>query len=112
MKQKINQEEIDLIVQQKMKEYEKQFIEEHKANISMKHGNTYISFKKYDHVTEKLIKKLEVLFDLMQIEFTWSFFGKNFDQENDFVFYLEKEDKERAEFIQKFINNGYKLTWR
>jgi hypothetical protein len=34
-----------------------------------------------------------------------------FGEDESYYFILEEEDKERAEFIQKFFDNGYKLSW-
>ena len=34
-----------------------------------------------------------------------------FGEDKKYYLIIDGEDKERAKFIQKFINNGYKLSW-
>ena len=98
------QAEIDRLVQEKRKEYE-QF---HLAKIEMKYGNTYISYGMRDYITENMAYHLQKLFDLMKVRFSTNIPIDN----TEFYYILEGEDECRAQFIQKFIDNGYKLEWR
>ena len=102
--EKITTEQIDELVCEKIKEYEKQ----HLAWIDLKHGNTYIGFDVYDYVTEKSMSKLKQLLDFMCVKYAvyYPFMG---DGKSYLI--LEGEDKARADFIQKYIDNGYRLSW-
>lgn len=99
-----NQEEIDKIVEEKVKEYKKQ----HTAWILLKYGYTYIGYDVWDGKTVQLMNSLLKLIEFMDIEY-----AIKYPSENDKSFYISiaGEDKARAEFFQKFFDNGYKLTW-
>lgn len=97
-----------------MKQYMEKFTKAHTAKIVAKYENTYVSFEKIDIITEKYIAKLKQLFDLMDINYSvrMSHFSQLEDSEEDeYCFIIYDEDSNRMEFIKKFINNGYKLTY-
>ena len=101
---RVSQEEFDKLFEEKMKEYE----ERHKFKVETKYGNTYIFCEEYDYITQKLEIELSNLFHLMDIEY--SIQPKIFDMEH-FSFIIDGDDNARAEYIQKFIDNGYRLKW-
>lgn len=100
----LTQEEIDRLVKEKTDEYFKK----HTAWIRLKYGNTYVGFDVCDIITEKLICRIRTLFELMGVKYSISY---PFDIDKSYYFIIDGEDKARAEFIQKFIDNGYKLSW-
>ena len=94
--------DIDALVKEKMKQYEL----DHTFKVETKYGNTYVFCKEYDYITQKSEEKLRSLFHLMNVEY---YIQPAILQ--NFSFILEGEDRERADFIQRFINNGYILKW-
>lgn len=102
------QSKIDMLVEEKLKEERQKFVNDHTFVVETKHGNTYISVNKYDYISEVLIDKIGKLFDLMNIDYAISLivFGK------EFFFSIEGDNQDRVAFIQKFIDNGYKLSWQ
>lgn len=97
-----------------MNEYLERYRKSHATKIETKYGDTYVSFEKIDFVTERYIEKLKQLFKLMELEYSVSM-SKNsqFDAsvENEFCFIIFNEDAKKTEFIEKFIDNGYRLTY-
>ena len=101
----IDPEEVDRIVQEKLEEYQQRHI----AKVEMKYGNTYISYGTYDYITKRGMYVLQKLFGLMGLECSMYIpFGKD----DKYYVSIDGEDQERAAFIQKFIDNGYKLSWK
>lgn len=98
------QEEIDILLKEKLDEYAKK----HTAWIHLKYGNTYVGFNTYDTITEKPINCLKTLIELMGIKYSIKY---PFGEDKKYYLIIDGEDKERAEFIKKFIDNGYKLSW-
>lgn len=98
------QEEIDKLLEEKIKEYEKQRI----AWVCMKHKNTYVGFDVCDHITGKAMGYIRKLMELMNVEYAISY---PFGDDRKYYIIIEGEDKARADFIQKFIDNGYRLSW-
>ena len=98
-------EEIYELLEEKRKEY----IEQHTAWIHLKNGNTYIGYDMLDYITEKLMISLRKLIELMDLKYSIKY---PFGNDKSYYIIIEGEDKERAEFIQKFFDNGYKLTWK
>lgn len=96
---------INKLVEEKIKEYTKQ----HTAWILLKYGNTYIGYDVWDTETVRLMNSLKQLIEFMKIEYS-----TKYPLENDDAFYIimDGEDEARAEFFQKFFDNGYKLTWK
>ena len=78
----------------------------------MKYGNTYILYDICDHITYGGMHILQKLFELMGLKYSMYVpFGE--EKENDRCYIsINGEDQERATFIQKFIDNGYKLSWK
>ena len=109
MKNKLTEEEIDILIAEQLKKYEKKFIEDHTAKVEMKYGNIYVVFNIQDSFTEKSMIKIKTLLDLMQIEYTVS--NSIFSESGHFYLIITDEDKAKADFIQKFIDNGYKLIY-
>lgn len=100
-KKEIDANKIDRLAE---KIIEARFIELYAAKISFKDGTTYISYSSYDCMIELMIKRLEMLFNLMGIEYGMSW-------KNGVHFVISGEDVARANYIRKFIDNGYKLKW-
>lgn len=100
----VNKEEFDRLLAEKMAEYEKK----HTAWIDLKHGCTYIGYDVQDHVTELLMDSLRKLMELMDIAYCVK---HSFGEDKSYYLTLEGEDKARADFIQKFFDNGYRLSW-
>lgn len=100
-----DQTEIAKLVEEKRKEYE----QSHIAKIEMKYGNTYISFGVRDCITSQYFNILKGLLGLMGEEISMHV---PFDTREGFYLILKDENADRAAFIQKFIDNRYKLSWK
>ena len=106
--QHIDKEEIDRLVKEKMEEWN----QKHIAKIELKYGNTYISYGTHDYITDRSMYILQKLFELMGIVYsTYIPFGEEKEEGGCYIS-IDGEDQERAEFIRKFIDNGYKLSWK
>ena len=104
-KEFLSQEEINKLMEEKRKEY----IKQHTAWIYLKNGNTYIGYDVLDYMTKNLMFSLRKLIELMDVKYSIKYpFGDN----KSCYIIIEGEDEIRAEFIQKFFDNGYKLTWK
>lgn len=99
----------NMTVEEIMAECKKEYEESHTAKIKLEYGNTYVSFGEMDYVTTKNMQKINTLLDLMGIEY-WV--GYPFKEGNSFYVMFKGEDPERADFIRRFIDNGYKLSWK
>lgn len=88
----------------KMKEYE----EQHKPWVEVKHGNTYVGYNIQDYITEGGMTYIRKLLRLMHLDFYISY---PINDDKKYYLIIEGEDKARADYIQKFIDNGYRLTW-
>lgn len=99
------QERADKMLREKMAEYRK----DHTAQVEMKYGNTYISYGVYDYLIEQYLKELIKLFELMRIDYATNI---PVGLEETFFVSIRGEDADRTAFIQKFIDNGYKLSWK
>ena len=99
-----DQEEIDKLVQERLQEYQQL----HVARIILVNGNTYISYGIRNYITEQAMYHLFKLLELMKVEYR-----TNIPMEGESLFIvIDGEDADRAAFIQKFIDNGYKLSWK
>ena len=98
------QEQID----KRVAEYVKEFEKKHTAWVVLNNGNTYVGCDVYDRVTEIIISNLRQLVQLMGIEYSIKY---PFADDKGYYLVIEGEDKARADFINKFIDNGYKLNW-
>ena len=96
------------MIDKKMAEYVADFKKKHTAWIILKYGCTYVGYDVYDQVTEYTMNDLRKLLQLMNVEFSIKY---PFGDDESYYLILEGEDKDRAEFIQKFFDNGYKLSW-
>ena len=104
----IDPREIDRIMQKQQEEWN----QKHIARVETKYGNTYISYGIYDYITDRGIHILQKLFELMGLECSMYIpFGEEKEEDRCFVS-IKGEDQERATFIRKFIDNGYKLSWK
>lgn len=101
----IDPAEVDKLVQKKLEEWH----QKHVAKVETKYGNTYISYDTYDYITEQGMCILQKLFELMGLEHSMYI---PFGEEDRCYVSIEGEDQERAAFIQKFIDSGYKLSWK
>lgn len=101
----LSQEEIDKRIEEAVKKSREEDEKEHTAWIVLKNGYTYIGYDVYDQITEKLMSSLRKLITLMGVSYSirWPF--------DEYYIILDGEDTARAEFIQKFFDNGYKLSW-
>ena len=100
----VSKEEIDRRLSEKLKEYELQ----HTAWVYLRHGNTYVGFDTMDYITENLMSRLHMLLDLMRIPFS---IHHPFGEDAGYYVMIKGEFERRAAYIQKFIDNGYKLVW-
>lgn len=98
------QEDIDKLIAERLKEYET----ERTAWIEMKHGYTYVGYNVLDQITEYSMEYLRMLLRLMNVDFSIKY---PFGEDKQYYLILKGEDKARAEFIQKFFDNGYRLSW-
>ena len=101
---KVSQEEFERLFEYKMKEYEKR----HKFKVETKYGNTYIFCEEYDYITQSSERELRNLFHLMDVEYSIQY---NIFDDGFFSFIIDGDSKVRAEYIQRFIDNGYRLKW-
>lgn len=94
----------DVNVEQLCEEICQKFEDEHTAKISLKWKHTFISYQCNDYIVSLMTKRLEDLLRLMQVDFAR-------DRTNGFQIIIDGEDVARAKYIQKFIDNGYVLSW-
>lgn len=99
------QDQVAKMLHERVAEYRR----EHTANVEMKYGNTYISYSVYDYLIEQYLCELIKLFELMRIDYATKI-PIGWD-ETCFIS-ISGEDADRAAFIQKFIDNGYVLSWK
>lgn len=109
-KAKMSQEEIDRLIKEKLEEHDRKFKEEHTPWISLKYGNTYVGYNVYDYMTEEAMIRLEKLLELMNVKYSIRV-PFSCDEDKSFYLLIKGEDKARADFIQKFFDSGYKLSW-
>ena len=101
---KISEEKIDRRVEEALKEYKKRHI----PKVETKYGNTYISWEANDYLTDKTYARVKELLTVMRVEYGVGYGSK----ENDSIYILiAGDDQKRAAFIQKYIDNGYQLSW-
>lgn len=100
MKKKPEQN-IDELVKKALQEYN----DSHKTKVETKYGNTYVTV--YE---DSIYAYLEKLFKLMKIRYSVDL-QEYFSDDGKIVFNIDGDDANRAAFIQKFVNNGYRLTW-
>lgn len=98
-----NKKSIDELVAEELKRYKA----EHQPRILMKYGNTYVTV--YTTFDEKSAKRLESLFELMNVNYSVDL--TKFYEKEEVTFMFSGEDENRAKFIQKFIDNKYRLIW-
>jgi len=103
------QVDVNAEIEARLAEAEEKWKENHKPKISMKYGNTYISFGLFDHITQTAMGTIHLLLWLMGIKFSVSF---PFTEDDSYFTMFEGEDSARTEYIQKFIDNGYCLDWK
>lgn len=94
---------IDELVAEAMENYK----QEHQPRILMKYGNTYVTV--YPIYSDKPAERLRTLFDLMNLNYTVDL--TRLDEYEEVTFMFSGEDENRVKFIQKFIDNHYRLSW-
>lgn len=103
------QADVNAEIEAMLAEAEEKWKEDHAPKISMKYGNTYISFRLFDHITQTAMSTIHLLLRLMRIKFSVSF---PFSEDDSYFTMFEGEDSARAEYIQRFVDNGYRLDWK
>lgn len=104
----LSQEELDRLMEETVKKYEEEYEKQHTAWITLKNGYTYIGYDVCDYITEKLMFSLKKLIELMGVSYSTIC---SFNEDEEYYIILDGEDTTRAEFVQKFFDNGYKLSW-
>jgi hypothetical protein len=94
---------IDELVAEEMERYK----QAHQPKILMKYGNTYVTV--YPIYSDRPAERLKSLFELMNLNYSVDL--TKWDEDNEVTFMFSGEDENRAKFIQKFIDNHFKLTW-
>lgn len=93
-----------------LKEREDEYNKQHTAWVHVKYGNTYVGFDVKDCITEPLMKTIENLLSLMEVEY---YIKYPFGYDDQFYWIVESNDADMvAAFITKFIENDYRLDWR
>lgn len=108
MKTTIDKAEVDRLVSERLEEERQKFIDDCIPVISMNYGNTYITIKRYDIDTYQIAEKIRQLLDMMGVDYVQSMIMMG----REYYFCIHGEDADRAAFIQKFIDNGLKLSWK
>lgn len=94
---------IEKKLEEKMEEYARKRI----PVVETKYGNTYIKVEEYDHISFANMQRIWKFLSLMGLEEEiWS------DSNNGFYYGIKGDDSKRAAYIQKFINDGYRLSWK
>lgn len=107
MSKNYNKDEVDKLVNELLKEERQKFIKEHTPVVSTNYNNTYITIEKYDGHSEVIMEKIMKLLDLMGIQYDVSLISIG----NKFFIRFDGDNSDRASFIRKFIDNGYRLSW-
>ena len=102
----ISQEEYNEYLQFKMEKAAKQFEEEHKFKVYTYNGRTYITCKVKDYIARNCESYLIRLLQLMDIGYAV------LSTLDEYGLSIEGDDQSKAAFIQKFIDDGYKLKWK
>lgn len=105
-KEEFDMEEFNRKCLEQLEEYNKQFIEEHLFKVYTFGGRTYITCKTRDYITRNCEVSLSKLLQLMDIEYV------HHNIPDDYGLAIDGDDSDRAAFIQKFIDDGYKLKWK
>lgn len=108
-KTKLTQEKINAEVERKLAEARAKWMEDHTPKISMKFGNTYIVFAEFDYITQTAMEGIHSLLNLMSVAYSTCY---PFADDRTFSTIINGEDTERTAFIQKYIDNNYRLDWR
>lgn len=96
-----NKPNIDEQIQQALREYK----EAHKPKVETKYGNTYITVFGEEHYNI-----LRALLKLMRVQYSVGL-THYYDNDGQIVLNISGEDEVRANYIRKFIENGFRLTW-
>jgi hypothetical protein len=92
---------IDELVAQAIREYK----DSHKPKIEVKYGNTYVTvFEERHH--NWLVK----LFELMRLQYSLDT-SHYYEDDGKIILNITGDNPARVEFIQNFINNGFRLNW-
>ena len=92
---------IDELVQKAIQEYK----EAHKPNVEVKYGNTYVTVFEESH-HNWLVK----LFELMRVQYSLDT-SHYYEDDGKIILNIIGDNPTRVEFIQNFINNGFRLNW-
>lgn len=98
-------EEINGLVKEQLQEYKKRYI----PWVECDNGNTYVGFDACDYKIERAMTRIASLFNLMGVS---DYAVKcPIVEDEEYYYILTGEDKDRADFIKRFLENGYKLSW-
>lgn len=97
--------EVDRIYEITTEYYENKY----KALLVFENGCIHIKYNTYDTITNCMVDSLKKLIELMDIK--EYYINYPFDRTREYSIVIKGEDKAKAEFIRKFIDNGYKLIW-
>ena len=100
----MTEEDVNKLLEERMLEYKLRYT----PYIILDHGYTYIGFNVRDTLTIPLMESLIKLIELMRIQYSIKY---PFGDDEKYYISIEGEDEDRANFIQKFIDDGYKLNW-
>lgn len=93
-------------IEKKLEEKLEEYAQKRIPTVEVKNGNTYIKVEEYDHVSFASMQKIWKLLSMMGLEEEiWC------DPNNGFSYGIKGDNQKRAAYIQRFINDGYKLTW-
>ena len=104
---KIDKAEVERLFKERLEEERRKFIDDCTPIISTNYGNTYITIKRYDIDTYQIAERIKQLLDMMEVDYLQSviMIGKKY------YICIHGEDADRVAFIQRFIDNGLKLSW-
>lgn len=100
-----NEAAIDELVQKKLKEY----VDKRTPKVETEDGQTYISFGAGYAEVYKTVDVLLNLIGLLGVERD-EILLEPIQCSDTYYFGIDGDNQERAEFIRRFIENGYKLT--
>ena len=85
------------------------WIKDHTFKVHYALGNTYITCPVYDDDSVKISYKITPLLKLMEIDF-WTHGDWLFPSDMPFSLVFKNDNHAIGDFIQKFIDNGYRIV--
>ena len=108
-----NNVEFEKWYEERLEQQRLDWLAKHKGWVHIVHGSTYVGFDIYDSETHFMLERIKNLVVFMGEQYVtfgpWA--GIDGDKDSHYIV-IPGDDKERADFIQKFIDNDYKLDWR